>query len=223
MSIGERIKNRRQLLGLNQEELAQQLGISRPSVVQWETGKASPKGARLQTIADILNCTPEWLLVGDSDVLALPESQTPMAPANPHNQMTEGLVADKDLPIYSSAQGGKTGMIISFEPIEIVKRPAPLMGVKGGYGIYLVGDSMEPVYRQGDILLVHPGKPPIKGDDVVVIMTDGNGQCDALVKRLVSVNDSTVVTEQFNPAKPVNIGRDQVSNIHLIVGSYKRR
>lgn len=220
MSIGDRIKKKRQLIGLTQDELASKIGISRPSVVQWETGKASPKGARLNLIADILGCSPDWLLVGGDDE---PRPERPQKNLDINNIITDGLVGDKDLPIYSSAQGGKTGMVVSFDAIEVVKRPAPLMGVKGGYGMYVVGDSMEPVYRQGDILLVHPSKPAGKGDDVVIIMTDGNGHHDAMVKRLVSQNDDWVNMEQFNPASPIKIEKSKVANVHLIVGSYKRR
>lgn len=41
--IGIRIARRRQALGMRQEDLARQLGVSKSSVANWETGKHFPK------------------------------------------------------------------------------------------------------------------------------------------------------------------------------------
>lgn len=127
------------------------------------------------------------------------------------------------LPIYASAQGGTTGMTLTFEPIDYVSAPAPLMGVKGAFGMYVVGSSMEPVYRQGDTLLVHPHLPANSGDDVLVVKLDGNGQHDALVKTLVSSDDNRIRVRQYNPEEEFDIPRSDIHGIYSIVGNYRRR
>ncbi|WP_375782526.1 helix-turn-helix transcriptional regulator [Roseospira marina] len=136
---------------------------------------------------------------------------------------TEGLVGDRDFPIYASAQGGQTGMVVTFEPVEWVRRPSPLIGVKGGFGVYVVGDSMEPVFRQGDMLLIHPHRPPVNGDDVLVVLTDGNGSTEAMVKRLVHRHDKGVCVQQFNPPAEFSIPSRFLDRVLKSVGSYRGR
>jgi phage repressor protein C with HTH and peptisase S24 domain len=134
----------------------------------------------------------------------------------------ETLVSAKaDLPVYASAQAGPTGMTLCYEPIEWVKTPAPLLNVKGGFGVYVVNDSMEPKYRQGDMILVHPGKQPRRGDYVLVVLVNGQGEHAAMVKRLVAIDHLSVRLEQLNPKEPVDLERSKVQAVFKVVGSYE--
>ena len=86
------------------------------------------------------------------------------------------LRADRaDLPVYASAEGGGGAIIITNEPIDYVRRPEPLLSVRDGYGCYVIGDSMSPAYEQGDLLLIHPGRPVRPGDDCVFVRDPGDG------------------------------------------------
>lgn len=135
----------------------------------------------------------------------------------------DGLVGGRDLPVFGSALGGPDGeMIVSFEPIEWVRRPAPLEGVNGGFGFYMIGESMSPAYEPGDMILCHPTRPPYAGQDVLVIRRIGDGQ-GALVKRLVRLDTQGLRLRQFNPPGEFNVARDDVISFHLIVGKYSRR
>ncbi|MED5547458.1 MAG: helix-turn-helix domain-containing protein [Pseudomonadota bacterium] len=53
-SLGERIHRLRKLRGLTQGELANQLGVSKPTVWAWEQGRARPIEERMSGIADAL-------------------------------------------------------------------------------------------------------------------------------------------------------------------------
>ncbi len=55
--LGNAIMKRRQRKGLTQVELAELLGIEQHSLSRMEKGLISPKMARLQQIADILDCS----------------------------------------------------------------------------------------------------------------------------------------------------------------------
>lgn len=135
----------------------------------------------------------------------------------------EGLVGGRDLPVFGSALGGPDGeMIVSFEPIEWVRRPAPLEGVNGGFGFYMIGESMSPAYEPGDMILCHPTRPPYAGQDVLVIRRIGDGQ-GALVKRLVRLDTQGLRLRQFNPPGEFDVARQDVISFHLIVGKYSRR
>ena len=63
MTIGERIRQRRQELGLTQEELAHRLGNkSRASVCTVENDKEDLTTTRIKQYADALDCSPSYLM-----------------------------------------------------------------------------------------------------------------------------------------------------------------
>jgi transcriptional regulator with XRE-family HTH domain len=63
-TIASRIADARKGLNLNQSELARMLSVTPQAVQSWESGKAHPKGARLQNLAKALGTSAEWLVMG---------------------------------------------------------------------------------------------------------------------------------------------------------------
>ena len=59
--VGENIVKQRRKLGLSQKELAEKLTITQDAMARMEKGKIAPKMARLQTLADILQCPVAYL------------------------------------------------------------------------------------------------------------------------------------------------------------------
>lgn len=75
-TIGSRIAQKRKALGLTQEALATQLGISSQAISKWENDISYPDIALLPALAKILNCTTDELLSGKTDeVRIIPEAQ----------------------------------------------------------------------------------------------------------------------------------------------------
>jgi transcriptional regulator with XRE-family HTH domain len=64
MLIGARIREARQTAGLTQAQLAEQVGVSRSAVAQWETGRTGQVGTNLTKIAASLGVTAGHLLEG---------------------------------------------------------------------------------------------------------------------------------------------------------------
>ena len=106
-------------------------------------------------------------------------------------------------------------MFLEDGPIGWTKRPASMENVQDAYGIYMVGDSMEPRYYQGWLLHVNPKKPPARRRDVVVYK-QGNG---VLIKEFVGWREDTLVLRQLNPEKEIMVQRSDIREVHLIVGS----
>lgn len=75
IEVGGRIRVLRDNKGLSDIELAVILGVTRNAVTQWETGRAMPKPQKLPAIAEALDTTVEWLLVGD-DAAEMARAQT---------------------------------------------------------------------------------------------------------------------------------------------------
>ena len=63
--IGTRIRAIRRERGLTQDELADQVGVSRSAVAQWETGRTGQVTGNLSRIAGVLGVNVEYLMVGD--------------------------------------------------------------------------------------------------------------------------------------------------------------
>ena len=67
MDIGNQIRERRQRLGLSQEELAQRLYVSRVTVSHWETSKTLPDVQSMLLLANLFGTTIDDLVRGDVD------------------------------------------------------------------------------------------------------------------------------------------------------------
>lgn len=67
MDIGNQIKERRQRLGLSQEELAERLYVSRATVSNWETSKTLPDVQSMLLLANLFGTTIDVLVRGDVD------------------------------------------------------------------------------------------------------------------------------------------------------------
>ncbi len=64
MKIGHRIKDSRERKTLSQSELARRLGVSQPTVSDWENGKTEPSVDNLRTLAIELDVWFEWIATG---------------------------------------------------------------------------------------------------------------------------------------------------------------
>ena len=60
--VGERIRERRKALGLNQDELAELASLNRVTVAKYESGKVEPGAQALSRIADALEMTVDQIL-----------------------------------------------------------------------------------------------------------------------------------------------------------------
>jgi transcriptional regulator with XRE-family HTH domain len=64
MSLGERIVELRKLCGLNQNQLAKLMEVSRQAVSKWETGQSAPDALNMIRLAEILETDVEYLTTG---------------------------------------------------------------------------------------------------------------------------------------------------------------
>lgn len=82
------------------------------------------------------------------------------------------------------------------------------------YALEVTGDSMEPVYRKGDRIVVAPGAPVRRGDRVVARTAEG----EVLAKVLGRTTERSVELLSLNPAYPPReLPRTQLSWIARIL------
>lgn len=63
--VGKRIKHRREAAGLSQEQLAEQLNLSKNHISSMECGKSMLTTKCLLALCDVLGGTPDYYLIGE--------------------------------------------------------------------------------------------------------------------------------------------------------------
>lgn len=86
-TLGDRIAAAREAAGLTQAELAQRLGVRRPTLRDWEDDRAEPRANRLQMLAGCLGVSLRWLMTGEGDDPPLATGASPVLPAAVAAQM----------------------------------------------------------------------------------------------------------------------------------------
>lgn len=200
---------------MTQGALAELAGTSQPQIRRLEAGERKLTKEWAERLAPHLNCSAEDLMFGARRAAldSFPPEVTPGA----------DLVGARDLPIYGSAMGGNGQLVVDTHPIEYVKRPSILEGVRDAYGIRIVGDSMEPAYWQGDLALVHPHLPPERDTDVILFDAPPDGQTEAAIKRLTGYSGTEWRLRQYNPPRDWTELRVDWPVCHRVVGKYARR
>ena len=78
MTISDRIRELRRKRGMSQEELAEQIGISRQAVSKWESGQSMPDLDKVILLSEYFEVTTDYLLKGIQPTM--PQAQK--TPAN---------------------------------------------------------------------------------------------------------------------------------------------
>lgn len=63
-NFGQRVVNRMKELNLSGVEVAKHCGVSSTTVTNWRSGEHGATGMALSKLAQILRCSPDWLLYG---------------------------------------------------------------------------------------------------------------------------------------------------------------
>jgi len=73
-TFGDRVAAGREVLGLNQADLARKLGVKLKTVQGWEEDLSEPRANKLQMLSGVLNVSLIWLLTGQGEGIAEPGS-----------------------------------------------------------------------------------------------------------------------------------------------------
>ena len=65
MDIGKNIKQMREKLGMEQQELAEKLNISNKTISSWECGRTEPKMGKIEELCQVFGCEKTVLIDGE--------------------------------------------------------------------------------------------------------------------------------------------------------------
>ncbi|MDB5363480.1 MAG: transcriptional regulator [Rhodospirillales bacterium] len=214
--MSNRLREFRDLAGLSMQALANRVGTTAPQINKLE------KGERRLTL-DWMTRLAEALGIEPKDLLPLPSRAPPTASQD--RPLLGGEAAPgppvpardpRDLiPVRSAARGGdEQEMFLEDGPIDYIARPHSLLHVRDAYSIYMIGDSMTPRFRPGQLLHINPYKPPQAGTGVVVTKTDNV----VLIKEFVRRSATMLYLKQYYPAAELKYPLNEIRDIHIVVG-----
>ena len=161
MTIAARVLSKRTELGLTQTELAEKAGTTQQAIVQLESGKTK-RPRYLPELAKALKCDADWLMNGGAFM--------PMVEVN-----------SRRVPLISYVQAGA---LAEKNPIEAFDGSleyilTDLDVSQHTFALRIEGDSMEPDFKAGDVIIVDPEVEPTPGEFVVA----KNGGTQATFKK----------------------------------------
>ena len=147
-TTGNRLRLIRKELKLTQDQLAQRLGVGKAALSMVETGKARLSARNKNILVQDLNVNPEWIESGKGEMFNAEPNLTPFT------LRTDRSLPLQSVPLYSME--GTAGLVPIFEDESSVKPinfiHIPNLPMCDG-AIYVVGDSMYPLLKSGDIIL----------------------------------------------------------------------
>lgn len=191
--IGERIRELRKRHRFTQADVARKIGVSSPTITQWENNQTAPKGDNLLRVASVLGCTPDWLVTGKGH----PDDIHENAEAAPR---LKGLV-----PVINEVQAGHwTDIKTGFDEEASEWIPTLHNNSRYAFALRVVGDSMLNPHEkrslsEGMIVIVDPEKQAKHGSIVVARLENSE---KATIKELVIDGDMKYL-RPFNPQFPI--------------------
>lgn len=183
--IGKRIREKREAIGMTQEELASKLGYkNKSSIAKIETGTNDIIQSKVVEFANVLDTTVAYLMGWDNP--------TPSR---------KGVVVNVL---------GRVAAGIPIEAIEdiIDTEEIPEEMAKTGefFGLQIHGDSMEPRMCEGDVVIVRKQDDAESGD-VVIAMINGD---DATCKRLRKYRDGIELISNNPSYEPMFFSNQEI-------------
>lgn len=205
--------------GLNHQEiwaaidkLAARMGVT-PSALARKAGLDPTSFNRSKRMGDAEG-RPRWLSTESiAKVLAAAEVSFVEFAA-----LAQGASPRKrGVPLLGLAQAGSDGFFdeAGFPAGEGWEEVAfPGMAEENCYALEITGDSMAPVYRDGDRIVVTPIAEPRRGDRVVVKTTGG----EVLAKEVARITARTIELASLNPSyAPRTLDRAQIAWMARII------
>jgi transcriptional regulator with XRE-family HTH domain len=185
------LKALRELRGWTHDDAADAMGISRGGYIKLERGERRLNERTIAIAARAFGVSPKVIL-GDTDDLAALETG--------HRPVPEFL-GERDLKVFAAVEGGPGEMVVSTDPIELVPRPWYMREVRDGYAVLVVGESMVPAFKPGDMAIVNPRLPPLRGQDVILVGGEQTGEFRASIKHLEGWDARAWKLRQYNPPR----------------------
>jgi transcriptional regulator with XRE-family HTH domain len=194
-----RFREARKRKKLTQSVVAELLDVSQSAVAQWESGRSYPSDVMAGRIKQLLGI---------------------------EYQASEPKIITRDktrprLPVIgSTAPGDEECIVIDDVSHGEVLAPPQLEDVKGAKAVYVRGRAMEPRYFGGEVIYLHPERPPNPGDFVFITVREPNFRTKVgYIRQYIGEDSDTITVSTLNPGQTETIRRQNLVGMATIVGS----
>lgn len=196
MTLGDRIRSRREELRMSQEELATRLGYkSRSTIAKIESGENDLTQSKIVAFAEALSTTARWLLdYDDSDTTLPPGAHRPQF---------------KKVPMLGYAAAG--------QPLEDLNQDTPYYDVDNKYDvdfcITIRGDSMiNAGINDGDIIFIK-SMPEVPNGKIACVEIDNEKVC---LKRFYKSADGIMLVSENPKYAPIQLTRFNCQSVKIL-------
>lgn len=187
MTLGKNIRYLRKKNDWSQDFLADKLGYKSYTTIQkWEMGTSEPPLKKLKELADLFDV--------DIDILAKEDLEQIKERQEERLKYYSEQIRAVRIPVLGRVQAGIP--IDAQEEILDWEEITPNMAFSGDYfALQVKGDSMEPKFSEGDVVIVRQQGDAESGD-IVIAMVNGN---DATIKKLMKYENGGIALVASNP------------------------
>lgn len=213
VAIGQKLRDKRELLGLSQEQVCEALdwSIGQSTLGRIENGEFKRLPSALPALAAYLQITLDEL---DRELV------------QPGGTIISNVLGRDDFKVYASVEGGPGEIILSTDPIEVIARPSIVANIREAYGLIITGTSMWPEYRHGETAIINP-LLPFQPGEVHIFYAEHEGVVRASIKELRRATIDDWLVSQHNPPeghpKDFSLPRKDWRLAHRVLGKYSRR
>lgn len=187
-TIGMNIKNRREELGITQEELARRLNYkSKSTINKIEMGINDITQSKIVSFANALNTTPSCLMGWNNSATTKHSGVV----INVLGRVAAGIPID-----------AVEDIIDTEEISEKLARTGEF------FGLQIHGDSMEPKFSEGDVVIVRQQDDAESGE-IVIATINGN---EATCKRLRKYRDGIELVSNNPSYEPMFFTNEEIIN-----------
>ncbi|TLS79812.1 XRE family transcriptional regulator [Photobacterium damselae] len=196
MKFSDRLRRKRKLLGLTQQKLANNLGYTKVAISRWEQGHSIPNGEKLESLANMLECSASWLLDGIDEP-----------------QCDNYVMVKYFYDIEAAAGNGFSNCNSEHEMIAVPRDIVDIQAHKEDVCcIRINGDSMEPVLYHGSIIALNPHKKVINDGMMYVIRQE-----DLLRVKILVEKPLEIIVRSYNSNYSDEIyKKDNLENFEVI-------
>lgn len=212
--LGKYLKTIREQLGYSIYDVNKLCEISPSYMSLMENGKRRPSPIILKKLSSIyhINCNDLYIKAGYGELINMSMEKETDDLLKKIGAIPLSSIKTVPIPILGTVKAGYD-YLVQENIIDYVGFTLKKTDIENYYALNIVGDSMEPLFDDGDTVLVHKQEDFENGDNCVVLI---NGD-EATIKQ-VYINENGIELKAVNPYYPLRIfTKEDIKNIPVQV------
>lgn len=193
----------RSSMGFNQEQMAQELHVSKATIGMWEIGERKPGPDKYEEIADYFNVDMDYLY-----------GRSPIKQKISYDSKGQ---AHHNIPVHTINVLGRVAAGIPLNAVEEIidteEIPEKMARTGEFFGLKIKGHSMEPRICDGDVVIVRQQADVEDGDIAIVLVNGDEGTC----KRIKRYQDSLALLPLNPTYEPMVYTKKQVADLPVTI------